>query len=393
MTLENLHFWAQLKGLTLLGTGDFTHPGRLAEIRKKLVPAEAGLYRLRRTFRRDGEVPPSCRKKVRFLLTAEISTIYAREGKTRKVHHLLLARNLNAAERINCILARVGNLESDGRPILGLDSRELLKIVLGSHPENLLIPAHAWTPHFSVFGAFSRFSSLQECYGDLASEIPAIETGLSSDPPMNRRLTQLDEVTLISNSDAHSLPKLMREATLFDTDLSYPALWEALWADGNEKTLLGTIEFFPEEGKYHYDGHRNCGVCLSPTETKKVKGLCPVCGKKLVLGILHRVESLADRREGEIPSSGKSCQFLIPLQEILSAVLHVGVGSKKVGREYRRLLTALGDEYTVLTETPLPALAEEGSPALAAAIGRVRAGKVRIRPGYDGVYGKIRIPD
>ena len=332
MTLSNLHCWAQLKGVTLLGTGDFTHPARLAEIREKLTPAETGLYRLRKKFRNDKEVPRSCRKKVRFLLSAEISTIYSREGKTRKVHHLLLARNLNAAKKINHVLSKVGNLESDGRPILGLDSRDLLKIVLTSHPENLLIPAHAWTPHFSVCGAFSRFSALQECYVDLAQAFPAIEPGLSSDPPMNRRLTQLDGITLISNSDAHSLPKLMREATLFDTDLSYPALRKARWADGNEKTLLGTIEFFPEEGKYHYDGHRSCGVCLSPAEPKKRKALCPVCGKKLTLGVLHRVEVLADRRDGD-HFPGKPCQSLNPLQEILSEILGVGVGSKKVDRD------------------------------------------------------------
>ncbi len=392
MTLEHLHCWAQLKGVTLLGTGDFTHPERLAEIREKLVPAEAGLYRLRRSFFNDGEVPRSCRKKVRFLLSAEISTIYSRGGKTRKVHHLLLARNLPAVQKINRTLARVGNLESDGRPILGLDSRDLLKIVLESHPENLLIPAHAWTPHFSVFGAFSSFSSLQECYGDLASEIFAIETGLSSDPPMNRRLTQLDGIRLISNSDAHSLPKLMREATIFDTDLSYPALREALRPGGDEKGLAGTIEFFPEEGKYHYDGHRSCGVCLSPAETRREKGRCPVCGKVLTLGVLHRVEDLADRREGEIPSSGRPYQSLIPLPEILAEVLGVGAGSKKVDREYRRLLSALGDEYAILTKIPLSALRAE-SPPIATAVGCVRTGKVCIRPGYDGVYGRIGISD
>ncbi len=388
MTLENLHLWAQLKGVTLLGTGDFTHPARLAEIRERLAPAEAGLYRLKRPFINDGEVPRLCRGKVRFLLTAEISTIYSRAGKVRRVHHLLLARNLAAVNRINRALSRVGNLASDGRPILGLDSRELLKVVLTSHPENLLIPAHAWTPHFSVFGAFSSFSSLEECYGDLSCEIPAIETGLSSDPPMNRRLTQLDGRALISNSDAHSLPKLMREATIFETDLSYPALREALGAGGG-KGLIGTVEFFPEEGKYHYDGHRKCGISCSPSETRKYKGRCPVCGKKLTLGVLHRVEALADRGEGEIPP-GKPFASLIPLQEILSEVLAVGVGSKKVDREYRRLLAAFGNEYTILTKTHLPELRGE-SPAAAAAIGRVRAGRVEIAPGYDGVYGRIGI--
>ncbi|NOY52433.1 MAG: DNA helicase UvrD [Deltaproteobacteria bacterium] len=390
MTLENLHLWAQLKGVTLLGTGDFTHPVRLAEIRKKLAPAEPGLYRLKKPFINDGEVPQRCRRKIRFLLSAEISTIYSREGRTRKVHHLLLARDLSSVARINRALARIGNLESDGRPILGLDSRDLLRIVLESHPENILIPAHAWTPHFSVFGAFSSFSSLEECYGEPASQIPAIETGLSSDPPMNRRLTQLDGIRLISNSDAHSLPKLMREATIFETGLSYPAVREAL-RGGWEKGLGGTVEFFPEEGKYHFDGHRKCGICLSPAETRKHKGLCPVCGKRLTLGVLHRVEELADRDHPAGPADGTGFQSLIPLAEILSGILCVGVGSKRVDREYRRLLSVFGDEYTVLTKTSLAALAEEGSSLLAEAVGRVREGRVEIEPGYDGVYGRIGI--
>jgi DNA helicase-2/ATP-dependent DNA helicase PcrA len=393
MTLENLHAWAQLKGITLLGTGDFTHPARLAEIREKLVPAEPGLYRLKNTCRNDRDIPQSCRKKVRFLLTAEVSTIYSRERKTRKVHHLLLGRDLRAVQRINGVLAKIGNLISDGRPILSLDSRELLKIVLESSPENLLIPAHAWTPHFSVFGAFSRFSTLEECYGDLAAEILAIETGLSSDPPMNHRLSQLDRLTLVSNSDAHSLSKLMREANLFDTALTYPAVREALRADSNERTFLGTIEFFPQEGKYHYDGHRVCRLRIRPSETVRHEGRCPKCGRNMVTGVLHRVQDLADRPEEAMPASAKPFQSLIPLQEILAEVFQVGAGSKKVQRAYRHILSVLGDEYTVLVETSIGDLKEAVSPVLAEAIRRVRQGEVQVSPGYDGVYGEVTILD
>ena len=391
MTLPNLHGWAQLKGINLLGTGDFTHPAWFAEIEKKLTPAEDGLFSLKESNRKDEEIPASCRGEVRFMLSAEVSCIYSRDGQTRKVHNLILARDLASARKINEALSGIGNLKSDGRPILGLDSRDLLQITMEASPENILIPAHAWTPHFSVLGAFSRFSSIEECYGDLASAIPAIETGLSSDPPMNWRLSNLDRFTLISNSDAHSPAKLMREANIFDTDLSYPAVRESLRADRNRKTFLGTIEFFPEEGKYHYDGHRSCGLRSTPEQTRDYNGLCPKCGRKIVVGVLHRVEELSDRPKDHKPPAAKPFQSLVPLQEIIAEVFNVGVGSKRVQKEYMRTLSALGNEYTVLTATPVTGIAQAISNELAEAVRRVREGKVHIDPGYDGEYGKIKI--
>lgn len=391
MTLENLYRWAQFKGITLLGTGDFTHPAWFAEIEKKLDPAEPGLFQLKAEYRQDQGIPKSCRGDVRFILSAEVSCIYSRDGQTRKVHNVLMAEDLASAKRINDALSAIGNLRSDGRPILGLDSRDLLQITLDASSENLLIPAHAWTPHFSVLGAFSRFSSIEECYGDLSSEILAVETGLSSDPPMNWRLSHLDRFTLVSNSDAHSLPKLMREANIFNTDLSYGAVRQALRADRNHNTFLGTVEFFPEEGKYHYDGHRACGLRTTPEETQKTQGLCPSCGRKLVIGVLHRVEELSNRGPDIRRLNAKPYTSLIPLQEILSEILNVGVGSKRVQREYERTLSILGNEFTVLTLATIAEIEDALSPELAEAIRRVRNGKVHIAPGYDGEYGKTEI--
>ncbi len=393
MTLENLFRWAQLKGITLIGTGDFIHPAWLAELRRKLVPAEAGLYRLKRCHRTAEAVPEACRKSVRFVLSGEVSCIYTRAGKTRRVHHLILARDLGAVRRIHRALSSIANLGSDGRPILKLDSRDLLQIVLDASDENILIPAHVWTPHYSLFGAFSAFDTVEACFGPLASEIVAVETGLSSDPPMNRRLSHLDRLTLVSNSDAHSPARLMREANLLNMELSYPALREALRADRKNKGFLGTIEYFPEEGKYHCDGHRACGIRTTPAETRKHNGRCPTCGKKIVVGVLHRLEALADRAAIDAPSFGKRTLHLVPLQEVLSEVLGVGVSSKRVQQAYLRVLSVLGDEFTVLTEAPLEAIEATQSPRLAEAIRRVRQGQLHISPGYDGVYGSVRIFD
>ena len=389
MTLENLHVWAQRKGVTLLGTGDFTHPAWFREIRAKLEPAEEGLFRLAPAHRDAAGVPPACRGEVRFLLTAEVSCIYSRDGKTRKVHNLILARDLEAASRINRALARIGNLEADGRPILGLDSRDLLEIVLESSEENVLIPAHAWTPHFSVLGSFSRFSSIEECYGDLTNRIPAVETGLSSDPPMNWRLSSLDRFTLVSNSDAHSPARIMREANIFDCDLTYPAVRDALWSGRNRRSFQGTIEFFPEEGKYHYDGHRACGLSAAPEETRAYGGVCPRCGRRLVVGVLHRVEELADRPPGVRSIHARPYRSLVPLEEILGQILGVGPGSKRVRREYLRILSLLGNEFTVLALTPPAEIAQAVSADLARAVEGLRRGRVRVVPGYDGAYGRI----
>jgi uncharacterized protein (TIGR00375 family) len=384
---ENLWKWAQLKGITVVGTGDFTHPEWLKELKEKFEPAGNGLFSLKEHLTTD-DVPASCRADVFFALSAEISCIYGKNGRTRKIHSVVLVPGFSDAEKINARLSQIGNLHSDGRPILGLDARELLKIVLDVSPQALLIPAHAWTPHFSVFGAASGFDSLEECYEELTPHIHAIETGLSSDPLMNWRLSALDRITLISNSDAHSPAKLGREANILDTDISYRAITEAI---KTKKGFAGTIEFFPEEGKYHNDGHRACGVSLEPKETIRHHGICPVCGKKLTIGVAHGVEKLADREKGFRPKGAPPFHSIIPLTEIIGETLNVGPNSKKVEVLYFALLESLGSEFRILMDIPLSEINTAGQPKLAEAIDNVRSGDVSIAPGYDGEFGKIRI--
>ena len=389
---ESLYRWSQLKGITVLATGDFTHPGWFAQLTEKLVPAEPGLFALRTDLVReqDQKVPESCRADVRFLLETEVSCIYKKDGRVRKVHHLIFAPSFEAAARISARLGEIGNIRSDGRPILGLDSRELLAIVRESSPEAYLVPAHAWTPHFAVFGSESGFDSLEECFGDLASQIFAIETGLSSDPAMNRRLSALDGIALISNSDAHSPEKLGREANVFDCELSYAGIFSAI-RERDPKRFLKTLEFFPQEGKYHADGHRKCGARLEPAETLRRKGLCPTCGKPVTVGVLHRVEKLADRKPGRQPEGSAPFESLIPLKEALGQVLRVGAGSVKVDALYHRLLARFGNEFHILRELPVARLADEGLPLLALALERMRQGRVEVLPGYDGEYGTISL--
>jgi uncharacterized protein (TIGR00375 family) len=387
MCPEGIWKWAQLKGITVIGTGDFTHPGWLRELKQKLQPAGNGLFTLKKKFQ-IADVPPSCRSDVYFILTAEISGIYSKNGKTRKVHSVVLAPDFPAAERLNRALSKIGNLKSDGRPILGLDAKELLRITLDESPDSLLIPAHAWTPHFSVFGAASGFDSLEECYEELTPHIHAIETGLSSDPPMNWRLSALDRITLVSNSDAHSAAKIGREANILDTDISYSAMLAAI---RTRKGFAGTIEFFPEQGKYHYDGHRDCKVSLSPKETMRHEYLCPVCGKKVTVGVLHRVEKLADRKEGYRPADAPSFSSIIPLPEIIAEGLQCGVNTKKVNAVYLPMLEQLGSEFTVLLDAPLDAIERAGTPLIREAISRMRRGNVHIASGYDGEFGTVRI--
>ena len=384
---ENLWKWAQLKGISVVGSGDFTHPQWLKELKEKLEPVDNGLFSLKKAFETD-EIPESCRSDVSFMLSAEISCIYKKKDKTRKIHSIVLAPGFSAAEKINDRLKQIGNLHSDGRPILGLDAKELLKIVLDISPDAMLIPAHAWTPHFSVFGAASGFDSLEECYEELTPHIHAIETGLSSDPPMNWRLSALDNITLISNSDAHSPSKLGREANIVDTDISYTALTAAL---KTRKGFVGTIEFFPEEGKYHYDGHRACDVSLTPKESIRHNNICPVCGKKLTIGVMQRVEKLADRDEGFRPQGAPSFHSIIPLTEVIGEALSVGPSSKKVAAVYFNLLNALGNEFRILLDTPLDDIEAASSSRIAEAIEKMRSGDVSIAPGYDGEFGKIRI--
>lgn len=387
MSPESIWKWAQLKGINVIATGDFTHPQWLRELKERIEPDGNGLFILRKKFRTN-DVPTSCRADVRFLLSAEISCIYGKNGRTRKVHSIIFAPDFAAVEKINTNLSNIGNLSSDGRPILGLDAKKLLQIVLDASPESMVVPAHAWTPHFSVFGAASGFDSLQECYEELTPHVHAIETGLSSDPAMNWRLSALDRITLISNSDAHSAAKIGREANIFDTGVSYEEITDAL---KTRNGFRGTIEFFPEEGKYHYDGHRQCAVCLTPIETIQHNYLCPVCGKKVTVGVMHRVEILADREEGFRPEGSPSFHSMIPLQELIAQTLKKGVNSKAVDSFYQDLLQKLGNEFKILMDVPCNAIEEAGSSLLAEAVSRMRSGNVHIAPGYDGEYGKIKI--
>jgi uncharacterized protein (TIGR00375 family) len=389
MSPESIWRWAQLKGISVMGTGDCTHPAWLRELGEKLQPEGNGLFALRQEHRTGG-VPSSCRSEVSFILSGEISCIYRKNGRTRKVHALVLLPDLSSVERLNGALRRIGNLHSDGRPILGLDAKELLSLTLDASPDALFIPAHAWTPHFSVFGAASGFNSLAECFEELAPHIHAIETGLSSDPPMNWRISALDRVTLISNSDAHSASKIGREANILDTELSYRGITDAICT---RRGFAGTIEFFPEEGKYHYDGHRQCGVCLSPDAAMANDLRCPACGGKLTVGVQHRVAELADRRAGERPADAPGYTSVVPLAEIIAETCAAGVNTKKVSVRYQDLLAHIGPELHILIDAPLGEIERAGSPAVAGAIGRMRKGRIIIAPGYDGVYGKIRVCD
>ena len=390
--LEHLALWARRKGITVVGTGDFTHPAWFQEIKDKLVPAEPGLFRLKPEIEREvaRQLPASCQGTVRFLLEVEISTIYKKGDKTRKVHHLLYASNLETAGRMRERLGAIGNISADGRPILGLDSRHLLEITLESGPDAYLIPAHVWTPWFAVLGSKSGFDSVEECYGDLSEHIFAVETGLSSDPPMNWRVSKLDRFTLVSNSDAHSPPRLGREACSFDTELDYFAIRRALETG---EGYGGTVEFFPEEGKYHMDGHRACGVRLDPPETRLLAGSCPECGKPLTVGVMHRVEELADRPEDARRENTSPFRCLVPLPEILAEIHGVGSTSKAVDRSFSQIVGKLGPELDILERLPLEDVARAGDPLLLEALTRLRAGDVRRDAGYDGEYGVIRLFD
>ena len=384
--LEQLAVWAQKKGLSVISTGDFTHPAWFAEINEKLIEDGCGAYRLKPEIEKEIF---KISTPVRFLLSVEISTIYKKGDKTRKVHHCVFVPDMKAAAKFRENLGAIGNINSDGRPILGLDSRSLLETTLESGEGSFIIPAHIWTPWFSVLGSKSGFDSIEECYEDLADNIFAVETGLSSDPEMNWKVSKLDKYRLVSNSDAHSPAKLAREATVFDTAPDYFSIMNALKTG---KGYVGTVEFFPEEGKYHEDGHRKCGVCLSPVETEKLNGICPVCGKPLTIGVLNRVCELADRdfADNYKPETGGDVYSLVPLPEIISEIKNVGVGSKSVVMEYERLIKKFGSELSILREVPVDELSKD-SPLLGEGISRLRAGKVIKHAGYDGEYGVIRL--
>lgn len=397
LTLPLLAETARRKGLAVLGTGDFTHPMWFDEIKFLLKEApEDGLYILKND---------SGNEATRFILSVEISCIYQQGGRGRRIHLVIMMPSLAAADNLNRALSTRGaKLASDGRPIVGLSAKQVAELAWAAHPEAMVIPAHAWTPWFSVFGSMSGFDSLEECFEELTPKISAIETGLSSDPAMNWRLSALDEVALVSSSDAHSAAKLAREATVFEGELSYNGILEALKtgapafakasAGRPAKTkLAGTIEFFPEEGKYHYDGHSAHQVRLSPAQTKAASGLCPSCGRPVTVGVLSRVEALADRPEGFKPDNAPEYWSLVPLEEIIAEALAVRVGTKKVAAVYEKLLQGFGNELSVLLDVPISDIKAASSPMVAEAARRVRGGKLHIEPGYDGVYGTVRIFD
>ena len=389
---EYLDYWAQIKGIKVVGTGDFTHPGWTQELKEKLEPAEPGLFKLKNKIRKTMplQVPASCENEPRFLLTSEISSIYKKYNKVRKVHNVILAPDFETVEKIQQKLSLRGNITSDGRPILGLDSKNLLEIALEASEQIFFIPAHIWTPWFSVLGDKSGFNTIQECYQDLTKYIFAVETGLSTDAPMHWMCSFLDKYTLISNSDAHSPEKLGRNANLFDTELSYTAIINAM-KNPVSKKFLGTIDLFPQEGKYHYDGHRKCKVCLDPLQTLKNHGLCPVCGKKVTVGVMNRVMQLSDRQDLSQRKNRLPFHSIIPLKEILSEIACTGVNSKKVCALYDPIIAKNGPELEILLNTPLEKIKQNCGELIAEAIKRVRGKKVYIQEGFDGEYGKIKV--
>jgi DNA helicase-2/ATP-dependent DNA helicase PcrA len=387
-----LHQSALLKGIGLVGTGDFTHPGWMAEIEEQLIPAEDGFFKLRPDLQRmaEAKVPRSCEGEVRFILEVEISNIYKKGDKTRKNHNLVFMPTIEAAKLFSHRLAAVGNLASDGRPILGLDARNLLEMTLETDPSAFLIPAHIWTPWFSMLGSKSGFDSVKECFSDLSHEIFAVETGLSSDPPMNRRVLELDRMTLVSNSDAHSPSKLGREANLLDIEIGYAPLLLALKTG---EGFLGTVEFFPEHGKYHLDGHRKCNLRLSPEETRELQGRCPQCGGLITVGVMSRVTDLADpsRPEGFQSSANLQFQRLVPLDETAAEVLGVGASSRKVEELCDRMLRAIGPELHILKDAPLEDIEASGGFPMREAIRRIRCGEMAMEAGYDGEFGVVKV--
>ncbi len=379
MDLENLDKWAKIKGIKVLGTGDFTHPEWLKNLKEKLEPAEPGLFKLKNS-----------NSETRFIITTEISCIYSKNNRVRKIHIIIFAPSFETADKINAHLGWIGNLKADGRPILGLDAKELAKIVLNSSPDCLVVGAHLMTPWFSLFGSKSGFDSIEECFEEYSKYIFAGETGLSASPEMLWRIPDGRRITLISNSDAHSPQKIGREANVFDTDISYPAIIDAIKTKNPQKFLY-TIEFFPEEGKYHYDGHRLCGISFSPQESRKYNNICPNCGKPLTIGVLNRVEELANREEGFKSEGAVPFKSLVPLEEIIADVLGQSTGTKEVEKEYKNLIDKFGSEFKVLLDISKDEFDGITLSEIAEGITRVREGKVYIEPGYDGVYGKIKI--
>lgn len=380
MEVRTLGLWAEKKGIDLLGTGDFTHPQYFSELRGALAPLGNGLFKLR-----------SQPFPVHFMLTVEVSNIFSVRGKLKRVHTIIFAPSFEVAEKINAQLARLGKLASDGRPIFGFHVKDIVKIALNASPDCLIVPAHAWTPWFSVYGANSGFDSLEDCFEEQAKNIYAIETGLSSDPAMNRRLSKLDRITLLSNSDSHSPSRIGREATVFSCEMDYFEIIRAI-REKDRKEISYTIEFFPQEGKYHFDGHRACdNLVLAPEESRKLDKICPRCNKKLTIGVLHRVMDLADREPGFQPPDSIPFKNMIPLDEIIADAVGKRVGTKTVDQEYEKMIQKLGPELSILFDRTEEEIKTAAAPQVAEGILKVRNGQVQIQPGYDGVYGKIKI--
>jgi uncharacterized protein (TIGR00375 family) len=395
MTFDTLAYWSKVKGVSLLATSDFTHPEWFFLTREKLEPRGDGFFRLKNPRRPDWEpfrnvaLGPD---DVAFILSTEISFIYSKKGRVRKVHLIVLAPDFESVDKINGRLVGLGNLRSDGRPILGMDVKAFVRLVADICPQCVFIPAHIWTPWFSLFGANSGFDAIEECFEEMTPFIFALETGLSSDPAMNWRLSALDRFALVSNSDAHSPAKIGREANVLDTEFSYRGIVEAL-RSRNPERFLGTVEFFPEEGKYHWDGHRKCEVVLDPRESLRRGDLCPVCGKKLTIGVMHRVEELADRSEDEVSGAAPRAPFrrLIPLNEVIAEACDRTPESQGVWDLYFKFIREFGNEQTILTETPAADLRRISPEKVADGIDRMRRGLVKIAPGHDGEYGTIRL--
>lgn len=384
LDLPNIAKACERKGIDIVATGDFTHPAWFAHIQENLVEDNQGIYKLK-----NNDSP------TRFILGTEISCIYKDKDATRRVHLLILAPSIEAVAKFNQILTDKGvNIRSDGRPIMGLSAKQILQILLDIDPAFMVIPAHAWTPWFAVFGSKSGYNRLEDCFEELTPHIRAIETGLSSDPTMNRRLSALDNITLISNSDAHSLNNLGREANVFSLSdkPTYTEITDII-KTGERKKFLYTIEFYPEEGKYHYDGHAVCKVCLAPAETKRKHFLCPVCKKNLTVGVLHRVDDLADRQESEIPTEiFVPHKYIVPLKEIIAKVLGVGVNTKKVVKEYDLLINKVGSEFFILLHADIQVIDKHATDKnIALAVANMRTGNVKVSPGYDGIFGSVEV--
>ena len=375
MDVAHVSEWAKLKGVTLMGTGDFTHHLWLEELKNNLEDLGNGLFKFQGIY---------------FILTAEISSIYSKNGRGYRIHNIIFSPSFKTTDKINVTLSRYGNLASDGRPIMGLDAAELARIVFDIDENCMVVPAHAWTPWFSLFGSMSGFDRIEDCFENQTPKIFAIETGLSSDPAMNWRLSALDRITLISNSDSHSPQKIGREANVFDCDLNYQTIREVLKAKDKNRFLY-TVEFFPEEGKYHYDGHRLCGISWSPNETKQNNGRCSKCGKPVTVGVMNRVEKLADRPEGYTPSNAIPYKSLVPLDEIIAEVKGIGKNSAGVERDYRAAVAKFGTEFEILVKASEQDLRRGLASRVAEGIIRMRKGKVEKKAGFDGEYGVISV--